>query len=107
LRNAHTVANAERYFRTSYLGTMSTWNIRDEEMADAVMALEDHPTAIPRFLLPLRDAGAPAAALSEPPRLQRAVGVVYLPQPSCRVTISGPGSASSSTRWCSSMRRAR
>ena len=167
LRNAHTVVNAESYFRTLYLGNISTWNLRDQEMADALTAIEDHlrassvrepkvvvwshnthtgdarvtasgeagehnigqlvrerhdgasvlvgfhtytgrvmaaaqwgeagrdqpmraalpesysaifhATGIPRFLLPLRHAGPHAAALSEPPRLQRAIGVVYVP----------------------------
>ena len=167
LRNAHTVVNAEAYFRTSYLGNMSTWNLRDQEMADALTAIEDHlrastgreskivvwshnthtgdarvtqsgeagehnigqlvrerhdgasllvgfhtytgtvmaasawgepgrdqpmraalpesysgifhATGLSRFLLPLRDAGQHAAALSDPPRLQRAIGVVYAP----------------------------
>ena len=167
LRNAHTVVNAEAYFRTAYLGNMSTWNLRDQEMADALTALEDHlrtsagrepkivvwshnthtgdarvtqsgeagehnigqlvrerhdgasllvgfhtytgrvlaasawgetgrdqpiraalpesysgifhATRISRFLLPLRNAGPHTAALSDPPRLQRAIGVVYAP----------------------------
>ena len=42
VRNANSVANAERYFRTMYQGGASTWNIRDEEMADNLIALEQH-----------------------------------------------------------------
>jgi erythromycin esterase-like protein len=167
LRNAHSVANAERYFRTTYTGQMSTWNIRDQEMANTVGALEDHLRAstgrdarlvvwahnthtgdarvtepgeagehnigqlmrqkhgaaavlvgfhtytgtvfaasewgatgrqqsvrvalpesygalfhaarVPNFLLPLRNAGPYATALSDPPRLERAIGVIYAP----------------------------
>ena len=167
LRNAHTVANAERYFRTAYAGQISTWNIRDQEMSDALVAVEGHlratsgrepkiviwshnthtgdarvteagdqgefnigqltrqrlgadavlvgfhtytgrvlaasswgepgrvqsvrpalrgsysqlfhATGIPDFLLLLRGAGETANALSEPPRLQRAIGVIYAP----------------------------
>ena len=41
-RNAHSVANAERYFRTAYLGLMNTWNLRDQEMVDNLAALEEH-----------------------------------------------------------------
>jgi erythromycin esterase-like protein len=167
LRNAHTVANAEQYFRTAYVGHISTWNIRDQEMSDALVALEGHlratsgrepkivvwshnthtgdarvteagdqgefnigqltrqrlgddaflvgfhtytgtvfaasswgapgrvqsvrpalpgsysrlfhATGIPDFLLVLRGAGETADALTEPPRLQRAIGVIYAP----------------------------
>jgi erythromycin esterase-like protein len=42
VRNAQSVANAERYFRTAYLGGLSTWNIRDQEMANNLRAIEDH-----------------------------------------------------------------
>ena len=42
LRNAHSVANAESYFRTAYLGLMSTWNLRDQRMAEGLEALERH-----------------------------------------------------------------
>jgi len=45
LRNAHAVANAEAYFRTSYAGGMSSWNVRDQRMAEGVAALETHLTA--------------------------------------------------------------
>lgn len=167
LRNAHSVANAERYFRSAYTGAVSSWNIRDQAMSDALVAVEDHlrsrssreprvvvwshnthtgdarmtdagqlgelnigqltrqrigeaavlvgfhtyagtvfaasswgaegrvqtlrralpdsyaglfhATGTPAFLLPLRNEAAIAAALNEPPRLQRAIGVIYLP----------------------------
>jgi erythromycin esterase-like protein len=38
-----------------------------------------HRTAAPRFLLDLRDLGEAAGGLREP-RLERAIGVIYLPQ---------------------------
>jgi erythromycin esterase-like protein len=165
LRNARVVENAEEYFRTLYEGGASTWNLRDQHMAEGLEQLAAHlarrgsparvvvwahnthagdarvtqmgeagelnlghlmrerfdgqtflvgfttytgtvlaagewgepgqvrsvrpalaesfgglfhRTGIPRFLLPLRGGGALAAALAEP-RLERAIGVVYLP----------------------------
>jgi erythromycin esterase-like protein len=42
LRNAHSVVNAEEYFRTLYQGGQSTWNLRDQRMAEGVEALEAH-----------------------------------------------------------------
>jgi len=45
LRNAHSVANAEEYFRTLYEGGTSTWNLRDQHMAEAVDALDQHLSA--------------------------------------------------------------
>jgi erythromycin esterase-like protein len=36
------VANAEEYYRTLHAGGASTWNIRDQRMAEAVDALEEH-----------------------------------------------------------------
>jgi erythromycin esterase-like protein len=45
LRNAHAVANAEEYFRTSYAGGESTWNIRDQRMSETLNALETHLAA--------------------------------------------------------------
>jgi erythromycin esterase-like protein len=45
LRNAHSVANAEEYFRTLYEGGTSTWNMRDQHMAEAVDALAQHLSA--------------------------------------------------------------
>ena len=167
LRNAHSVANAERYFRSAYAGAVSSWNIRDQDMSDALVAVEEHlrarasrepkvvvwahnthigdarmtdageqgehnigqltrerlgdaavlvgfhtytgtvfaasswgaegrvqtvrralpeshaglfhATGTPAFLLPLRNQVAVAAELSDTPRLQRAIGVIYLP----------------------------
>jgi erythromycin esterase-like protein len=166
VRNAYSVASAERYFRTMYMGGMSTWNIRDQDMASTLGALQEHlgastgrqpkivvwshnthtgdarvtepgeqgelnigqlmrqkhgaasvlvgfhtytgtvlaatewgapgrvenvrrslpesygalfhATGVPNFFLALRDAGPVATALSEP-RLQRAIGVIYVP----------------------------
>jgi erythromycin esterase-like protein len=42
LRNAKSVVNAEAYFRTSYLGGMSTWNLRDANMSSNLEAIERH-----------------------------------------------------------------
>ena len=42
LRNAHAVANAEEYFRLLYAGGVSTWNVRDQRMAETLDALDRH-----------------------------------------------------------------
>ena len=39
-----------------------------------------HQTNLPRFLLAFRGRGQLATALKEPPRLERAIGVIYLPE---------------------------
>jgi erythromycin esterase-like protein len=41
-QNARVVANAEEYYRTMYLGGVSTWNLRDTHMADTLDALAKH-----------------------------------------------------------------
>ncbi|MDB4879793.1 MAG: hypothetical protein JWL60_1239, partial [Gemmatimonadetes bacterium] len=41
-RNAQSVVNAEAYFRTSYEGSASTWNLRDQAMASTLAALDEH-----------------------------------------------------------------
>jgi erythromycin esterase-like protein len=46
LRNAFSVANAEEYYRTLYQGGQSTWNIRDQRMAEGLEALEAHLQAM-------------------------------------------------------------
>ena len=165
-QNARVVKNAEEYYRTMFLGRVSSWNLRDTHMADTLDALlahldprvgkakvvvwahnshvgdaratqmgeagelnigqlarERHPgearligfstyhgtvtaasdwggpaerkrirpalpgsyeelfhqAGTPAFLLVLRDLGEAAGALREP-RLQRAIGVIYLPE---------------------------
>ena len=45
LRNAHAVVNGEEYFRTLHAGGASTWNIRDQRMAETLDALEAHLAA--------------------------------------------------------------
>ncbi|MGW5055162.1 erythromycin esterase family protein [Actinokineospora sp. NPDC004072] len=50
-RNAQLVQAAERYYRTMFGGRVSSWNLRDEHMADTLDALAEHITA---------RAGAPA-----------------------------------------------
>ena len=72
--------------QTTHTGSVtaaSDWDAAAERKAvvpsrsdsyEAVM----HATRQQRFLLPLRDAGAPLAALNEP-RLERAIGVIYRP----------------------------
>jgi erythromycin esterase-like protein len=42
LRNAHSVANAEEYFRGLYTRGVSTWNVRDQRMEDALVAISQH-----------------------------------------------------------------
>ena len=42
LRNAHSVVNAEEYFRSLYLPGISTWNVRDQRMEEAIVAMADH-----------------------------------------------------------------
>ncbi|MEU7744103.1 erythromycin esterase family protein [Nonomuraea sp. NPDC049158] len=41
-RNAVSVRSAERYYRSMVTGRISSWNLRDEHMADALDALADH-----------------------------------------------------------------
>ncbi|BBX14699.1 hypothetical protein MNVM_37800 [Mycobacterium novum] len=51
LRNAHTVRNAEVYYRAMFSGRVTSWNLRDQHMAltlDALLAhLDDRPGAPP------------------------------------------------------------
>jgi erythromycin esterase-like protein len=42
LQNAHAVENAEDYFRHLYLGGLSTWNLRDQHMAETLDRLVRH-----------------------------------------------------------------
>ncbi len=166
LQNARVVKNAEAYYRIMYQGGASSWNLRDQHMADTLEALASHldtlghpgkvvvwahnshtgdartttmgesgewtlgqlmrqrrndqsvlvgfttytgtamaasawgeegkvqrvrpslpgsfgalfhETGVPQFLLPLRGEGELVLALGEP-RLERAIGVVYVPQ---------------------------
>jgi erythromycin esterase-like protein len=39
VQNARLVANAERYYRIMYYGSVASWNLRDEHMFDTLMAL--------------------------------------------------------------------
>jgi erythromycin esterase-like protein len=41
-QNARLVVNAEEYYRAMYLGGASTWNLRDNHMADTLDALAAH-----------------------------------------------------------------
>lgn len=41
-QNARTVREAEKYYRTMFRGDMSSWNLRDRHMADALEVLSDH-----------------------------------------------------------------
>jgi erythromycin esterase-like protein len=41
-QNARLVTNAERYYRTMFGGRVSSWNLRDEHMADTIDALDQH-----------------------------------------------------------------
>jgi erythromycin esterase-like protein len=42
VRNAHAVANGEEYYRILFAGGASTWNLRDQRMAETLAALEAH-----------------------------------------------------------------
>jgi erythromycin esterase-like protein len=72
---------------TTYEGTVtaaSAWDAPAERkrvrpaLSESYEALF-HATGIPRFLLPLREDGQPLPVLHEP-RLERAIGVIYLPE---------------------------
>lgn len=41
-QNARLVRNAERYYRTQYLGATSSWNLRDQHMMETLEALVAH-----------------------------------------------------------------
>jgi erythromycin esterase-like protein len=41
-QNARVVANAERYYRTMFQGRVSSWNLRDQHMAETFEALRLH-----------------------------------------------------------------
>jgi erythromycin esterase-like protein len=41
-QNARLVKNAEEYYRTMFLGRVSSWNLRDRHMADTLDALVEH-----------------------------------------------------------------
>ena len=41
-QNARLVTNAERYYRAMFGGRSSSWNLRDQHMADTLDALADH-----------------------------------------------------------------
>jgi erythromycin esterase-like protein len=49
-QNARLVRNAEEYYRTMFLGRVSSWNLRDSHMAETLDALAEH----------LSQGGAPA-----------------------------------------------
>ena len=42
LQNARLVANAEKYYRSMYLGAQSSWNLRDSHMFDTLKSLLNH-----------------------------------------------------------------
>ncbi len=41
-QNARLIANAERYYRTMYYGSRSSWNLRDSHMFETLIHLLDH-----------------------------------------------------------------
>ncbi len=41
-QNARLVANAERYYRSMFVGRVSSWNLRDTHMVDTIDALAQH-----------------------------------------------------------------
>lgn len=42
LQNARLVANAEKYYRSMYKGTQSSWNLRDSHMFDTLQSILNH-----------------------------------------------------------------
>ena len=73
---------------TTHAGTVtaaSDWDAPAERkrvrpaLRDSYEALF-HQVNLPRFLLTFRDRGRLATTLKEPPRLERAIGVIYLPE---------------------------
>ncbi len=42
LQNARLVANAEKYYRSMYLGAQSSWNLRDSHMFDTLSSIMNH-----------------------------------------------------------------
>ena len=44
VQNARLVANAERYYRTLYYGSQSSWNLRDNYMFETLQTLLEHYT---------------------------------------------------------------
>ncbi len=41
-QNARVVANAERYYRSMFSGRISSWNLRDQHMAETLTTLAEH-----------------------------------------------------------------
>src|SRR5207244_2976517 len=41
-QNARLIANAERYYRSMFSGRVSSWNLRDQHMAETLTALAGH-----------------------------------------------------------------
>lgn len=41
-QNARLVTNAERYYRAMFGGRVESWNLRDQHMAETLVALEEH-----------------------------------------------------------------
>src|SRR5205814_1698673 len=63
-RNAALVASAERYYRAMYLGSVESWNLRDEHMFETLRSIVDQSGAA-RVLVwehntPVGDADRPA-----------------------------------------------
>jgi erythromycin esterase-like protein len=53
-QNARLAKNAERYYRTMYQGGVSSWNLRDQHMAETLGALMQHLSArieLPRMVV--------------------------------------------------------
>src|SRR5205814_7614074 len=41
-QNARLVRNAERYYRSMFAGRVSSWNLRDQHMAETIESLAEH-----------------------------------------------------------------
>jgi protein-L-isoaspartate(D-aspartate) O-methyltransferase len=64
-RNAALVANAERYYRTMYYGTVASWNLRDQHMFDTLDAVLRHRGAESRAVVWAHNAHVGDAAWTE------------------------------------------
>ena len=96
-QNARLVRNAEEYYRTMFRGRVSSWNLRDRHMAETLEALVRHfdqagrPSRVVVWehnshvgdarATQMGDGGEwNVGELLQPARLERAIGVVYLPR---------------------------
>ena len=63
-QNARLVANAERYYRAMYYGSVASWNLRDQHMFDTLA----RAARLPRARAPARSCGRTTLTSATPPR---------------------------------------